>query len=321
MQSEPYLTPSRQDVITIVRSVCGQDARSVQRFATGLCHYVYDVVLDDGQRLVARIAGSDTQSLLAGGVRWSSLLRPRGVPLPALLHVDLDATVVPFAYVLLEHLPGTDLGHVYHGLTWKEKRAMAAEIVRIQRVAHALPPGRRYGYVTSPDEVPSCATWTAVVEQSLDEALETIGRVGVVEVRDAERLRQRLVHYRPYLDQVAPTPFLDDTTTKNVLVHNGRLSGIVDVDEVCYGDPIWVVALTQMALLKPGKDTDYITAWVEHLALSPEQRRVLQFYTAIFCTIFMGELGQAFNKDAAEPVDQAVVAHLTRVLNDLLAMC
>lgn len=92
--------------------------------------------------------------------------------------------------------------------------------------------------------------------------------------------------------------FLDDTTTKNVLIDQGQLSGIVDVDTVCFGDPLLTPALTQMALLKSAFDTDYISFWAEALLLNLGGRRHLALYTAIFCVIFLSELGQQFNKEA-----------------------
>jgi hypothetical protein len=47
-------------------------------------------------------------------------------------------------------------------------------------------------------------------------------------------------------DRIAPTPFLHDTTTKNVIVTSeGHFSGIVDVDDLCLGDPRYPAALTQ----------------------------------------------------------------------------
>ena len=52
------------------------------------------------------------------------------------------------------------------------------------------------------------------------------------------------------LDALPPTPFLHDTTTKNVIVTPaGSFSGIVDVDDLCFGDPRYAVALTSAALL------------------------------------------------------------------------
>jgi len=47
------------------------------------------------------------------------------------------------------------------------------------------------------------------------------------------------------LDALPPIAFLHDTTTKNVIVTpGGTFSGIVDVDDLCFGDPRHVVVLT-----------------------------------------------------------------------------
>ena len=53
-------------------------------------------------------------------------------------------------------------------------------------------------------------------------------------------LRARLCTLRgrlePYLRAVRPVAFLDEVTTKNVIVHNGELRGIIDVDYICFDD-------------------------------------------------------------------------------------
>ena len=46
-----------------------------------------------------------------------------------------------------------------------------------------------------------------------------------------------------------PICFLDDLTIKNVIVAEGKLQGIVDFDWVCYGDPLYMIALTQTAVV------------------------------------------------------------------------
>lgn len=45
-----------------------------------------------------------------------------------------------------------------------------------------------------------------------------------------------VMNFDSYTSEVKPTPFLDDTTTKNVIINDGKLSGIVDVDYVNFGD-------------------------------------------------------------------------------------
>ena len=310
--------PTEQHAADIVEATLGQRARSVQRFSTGLAHYVYDVVTEDGEALVVRIARPDTQAALAGAVYWSKRLRPLGVPLPRILHADLRAKTAPFAFLLLERLPGTDLGNVYSLLSADEKQAIAAGVVQAQQLTGSLPMGQGYGYATSYEAPFPCGAWIDVVYASLVRSRARIQQAQVVDSALVDRAEVVLARFEPYCATMEPRPFLDDTTTKNVLVHDGRLSGIVDVDVVCFGDPLWTVALTQMALLSRGYDLDYIAFWCDALNLTDEQRAVLPFYTAVFCLDFMGEVGQIFNKAHAEPVDQQYVQRLRALFEELI---
>jgi len=120
-----------------------------------------------------------------------------------------------------------------------------------------------------------------------------------------------------YFEQVRPTAFLDDATTKNVLVYQRRFSGIVDVDEVCFGDSRLTLGLTQASLLFAGFSTDYVDYWLELTGGGDEARAVVDFYSALFCVRFLSEQGQAFNKERGE-TDPAKIADLKTVLRELL---
>lgn len=310
--------PTEQHAAEIVETTLGQRARSVQRFSTGLAHYVYDVVTERGDALVVRIAREDAHEALAGAVYWSERLRPLGVPLPRILHADLHAETAPFAFLILERLPGTDLAHVYSTLSTDEKRAVATGVVHAQRATACLPPGHGFGYAASYEAPLPHRTWTGVVRASLARSRQRIAQAQVFDRAHVDRAEAALARFEPYCATIQPRPFLDDTTTKNVLVHEGRLSGIVDVDVVCFGDPLWTVALTQMALLSRGHDLDYIACWCAALHMNDEQRAALRFYTAVFCLDFMGEVGQVFNKAQAEPVDQQYVQRLNALFEELM---
>lgn len=96
------------------------------------------------------------------------------------------------------------------------------------------------------------------------------------------------------LDALPPIPFLHDTTTKNVIVTpGGTFSGIVDVDDLCFGDPRYVVALTLASLMVFDGPTRYVDAWM-NLA-SYRYDRIFRLYVALFIVDFMSEHGQAFN--------------------------
>ncbi|GJM42549.1 MAG: hypothetical protein DHS20C20_28310 [Ardenticatenaceae bacterium] len=134
-----------------------------------------------------------------------------------------------------------------------------------------------------------------------------------------DRVVSAVEAHRLYFEQIKPVPFLDDTTTKNVMVHNGKLSGIVDVDEVCFGDPLLTVALTRMSLLQGQHELNYIEYWKSFIEPDLNQEAALDIYTAMYCVIFMGEIGQKFNKDSPSPVDPDRIRLYEQILDELLA--
>lgn len=96
------------------------------------------------------------------------------------------------------------------------------------------------------------------------------------------------------IDRIEPIPFLHDTTTKNVIVtQDGSFSGIVDVDNLCFGDPRYPAALTLAVLLAYGGPTEYVSAWLRH-AEQPDDP-IVRLYVSLFLLDLMAEHGQVFN--------------------------
>ncbi len=312
--------PTEQAAADVVRRHLGKEPTRVARFPTGLANYVYDVATADGGNVVARLAPVGHGGRFAGAVYWHGRLAPRGVPLPRLLAHDAAPADATCPFMLIERLPGQDLEFAYPDLSAAQKHALARRIVAIQRAAATLPPGPGFGYALSYADTLH-PTWAALLEADLARNLRRIRATTPGSTSAAARVRAKLAAYGPALARVIPRAFLDDTTTKNVLIHDGRLSGIVDVDVVCFGDPLLTPALTQMALLSRGYDTAYIRYWSEELGLRAEQERLLALYTALCCVGFLSELGQRFNKDVAPPVEEETVRRLLGILDELLARC
>ncbi|HKY69762.1 MAG TPA: phosphotransferase, partial [Gammaproteobacteria bacterium] len=89
------------------------------------------------------------------------------------------------------------------------------------------------------------------------------------------------------LKTIPATPFLWDASERNVLVHNGKITGIVDVDELCFGDPLFVIALTSTALELEKQDTTYTDYWAELLNLDQKAKKRLAFYKLFYAAAFM----------------------------------
>lgn len=302
--------PTETDALAIAHSLSGERPLSVQRFATGIGHWVYEVRGNDGSAKVVRMGRSSQVDDFTGAIHWSNTLRPLGVPLPELLaHGEYRG----LPYLVLERLAGEDLEQVYTRLSQPERRAIAEEVCEIQCRVGRLPQGEGYGFVRFPGSQ-SHRSWADVVDASLARSRSRILQADLVSPRPVDQVSEQAKRFAGYFSRVPATPFLDDVTTKNVLVHAGRLSGIVDVDWICYGDSLFTLALTRAAILSAGANPDYTDHWCDLLALTSEQQAVVHFYTALFCVDFMSEFGQVFNH-AATALDLERLARLEKILD------
>lgn len=95
---------------------------------------------------------------------------------------------------------------------------------------------------------------------------------------------------RPYLEDIEPVCFLDDLTTKNVMVHNGALTGVVDFDCVCYGDPMFQVGLTAASVAAgyTSRCRFYIDELIRFSRPSAKERVMIELYQAVFLVNFLG---------------------------------
>jgi len=195
-------TPTESDARRLVEAALGCATVSARRFATGLCHFVYEVALADGRCVVARLATAETRDLLAGGVYWHDRLAPLGLLLPALLHADPHASR-PF--VILERLPGEDLHAVYAALGREERRAIAAAVVATQLCVTRLPEASGFGHALgyADPALRRHQTWAQVIEGMLARSRQRISTAGVTDPDAVDRVRRRLPRFAGYFSRVA----------------------------------------------------------------------------------------------------------------------
>lgn len=312
-------TPTEQDAKRILVDALGKGVKSIYRFPTGLAHYVYDVETEDAEKLVIRLTRPDMKDFFVGALHWYALLKRKNVPLPNLYFSSIDDPRFEFPVMIMERLSGNDLDVVYSRLSTEQKHDLADKLIAIQQSVATLPMGQGYGYASSVDDPTLHPQWIMVLEENIERSRQRFEVSGLVNDHAINRLIQGIYAHRAYFKSVLPTCFLDDITTKNVIVDNsGHLAGIVDVDVVAFGDPLLTLSLTRMALLSRNYDTNYTDYWAEQLQLTAQQQHAMNLYTAMFCLDFMSELGHAFNKEIPTPVDQVEVERFTGIFASLL---
>ena len=306
LPAERYEAQARE----LAARFAGTEPTSIRRFTTGAGHYVYEAAFAEWAPVVVRITQPRYRVLCESAAALSKALRPLGVPLPELL-VDGSSAALP--YLLLERLPGTDLWEVLNGLSPQALAGVATRVADAQAVVAAIGTADRYGYAASPERAP-LNTWAEVLEANLHRSRGRIKAAGLFDGDALATATQLVGAFRDRLNAVPATPFLHDTTTRNVIVApDGRFSGIVDVDDLCFGDPRYVIALTHTAVRNQSGPIEYVDRWLYRAGY--ERDALFWLYVAVFVVDFMSEHGQQFNGNQ-RPSSEQQRQHLLALFKD-----
>lgn len=274
--------------------------RAISRYAQGIGNYVYRVQCA-GKIYIFR-CGTQPDAY-KDTVYYLEKLAALHVPVPRVLgqgHIqDCD-------YLILSYIEGEDIGQVYPQLTRAEKQSIAKTVVDIQERTALL----------ELEDVTADWSWYTFLREMLDRAEERITRNGYFDPEKVARLRKAVRRLEHYFSTVRPIAYLDDISSKNLLIHEGQVSGVIDIDSMGIGDKLTYVALTNMALLDLGYDRDYVEDILEEMGADDEQRQAFLFYTLLYCVDFMGERGMTFT-DKQVAVSPAIIHKLNGIYDRL----
>jgi aminoglycoside phosphotransferase (APT) family kinase protein len=198
-------------------------------------------------------------------------LKNLGVPVPKLVGTASDGVI---SVLVLEWIPGQDLAYALPSMTAVQRRTLAGQIVEIQRQVARLPVGAGFGW-TPIDKPGEFSSWRDVVYRDL----HGLSHRFVTEIEPLFAVLEA------DLKDLPAVPFLDDLTVKNVIIDEGRLQGVVDLDHICYGDPLYWLALAETTVMLDVGDVamDYCD---ELRRLWPTCPR-LNLYEAMFAATFL----------------------------------
>ena len=238
---------------------------------------IYDVTIPEGN-VIVRLRGQDKDTL-SHTVDNIGVLAELGLPTPVVLAADTSLTRYPFRYVILKKIPGRDLLYELPDMTRAQMTRLAEQIVGFQRLVGTLPEGTGFGWghIGEGGEEP---VWFDVfrsdAERTSPESDGTI--IGDL----ARRLHQQRVRFQPYFERVRPVCFLEDLTTKNIILQDGELQGVIDFDCVCFGDPIWMIGLAAGCIVNDvgTEGLFYIEELCRCWKLDEEQHLIVAYYAA-----------------------------------------
>lgn len=280
------ICPTKEIAADVVASMTNEKALSSIRMTTGDQYFVFQVKTKTSEYVI-RMTIDEHKSKFLSAIYWQEKLIPLGVPLAKFIRTDLDGKYSKFPALLMNRLPGNDLCNIYDQLTETDKRNLAKEIVTIQSMTNALPDGYGYGIMGSYEEKPEATSWYGFLESRLSLFMDIIRKNAVFDADEIKIVIAIASDLKEELSTVRPRPFLWDASERNVIVDKGKISGIVDVDDLCFGDPLFVLALTHAALEVEGHDSVYTNYWADFLNLDKKAQLRLSFYQLFYTVVFM----------------------------------
>lgn len=278
--------PNENIAASVVASMTNEKVLSSIRLATGDQHFVF-TVKTTSLEYVLRMTKKENKNYFISAIYWQEKLIPLGIPLAKFIRSDLNEEYSPFPALLMMRLPGDDLCNVYANLTDLDKKNLAEEMVKIQSTTKALPHGLGFGITSSYENIPEFKSWYDFLMQRLHLFRDIISKNGIFDATEISKVISIANDIKKDLDTISSTPFLWDASERNVIVYKGKISGIVDVDEICFGDPLFVLGLTYSALENDGFDTLYTDYWTEALQLNKKAKLRLEFYRLFYIVVFM----------------------------------
>lgn len=278
--------PNEEIASSVVAAMTGEQVLSVSRMPTGDQNFVFAVKTTDTEYVI-RMTDVDHKQKFVAAVCWQQMLLPLGVPLAEFIKTDLDGTYSLFPALLMKRLLGDDLVNVYPNLTDSDKRDLASAIIEIQDLTKTMPEGPGFGITDSYEHAHEFKTWYEFLMQRLNLFKDHVTKNKVFDPEKITKVITVAESMKEELSSIPASPFLWDASERNVLVHNGKITGIVDVDELCFGDPLFVIALTSAALELEGLDTVYTDYWEEMLHLDMKAQQRLAFYRLFYAAAFM----------------------------------
>lgn len=289
-----------QEAIIIFENDTKKSVVQINRCSVGIANYVFSVSTAS-EKFILRC--SKEEDAYTATVYWLSKLSVCEIPIPIVLS---KGTYRSYSYLILSHIPGDDLGNVYDGLNGIEKKQIAKEVVEIQRRVSRIdiPTGMAW-------------TWNSFIDELLNRADERIKSKHYFDTEKIHTIKKLRQEMKEYFDTVQPTPYLDDISTKNLLIYKGKVSGVIDIDWIGMGDMLTFVALTKVALLNMDLDTMYIDYLLNEINPNTIEYKAFVFYCLLYCVDFMGERGMQF-LDKKIPVNEGIVKRLNDIFDILM---
>lgn len=302
-------------IAQIVGKEFGSKPGRIERMGNGICNEVYLAELG-GREVIVRLK-TEARYML-GSHNHIPLFRSKGITVPEILAEDYSKRDLPFAYQIQSKIDGHDIKDVIDTLTDEQLRAVGGEIANVFRRLIDVPNNGKFGVLWG-DGNDLVDSWAAEVERVTEVVIGWGTKTGVLDAKLEKILRWINSEYKDYFNSVRPITYFGDICAKNVMVHEGRFSGLVDLDSLAQGDPLEAIGRIKASWHGTRHGDIYSGAVMDALRLTPKHRELVTMYALLNRAFWTCENGIQFNQNTTATVDREREANDKKVVDQLLA--
>jgi hygromycin-B 7''-O-kinase len=271
------LLPDRLDLATATEIVKPRRARSVVRLTGGGNSAVFEIACADGTAVIVKVYSDPLHWKLEKEVFVYDLLRRNAVAsVPTVLAADDSKTLLPQNILVLTKLQGEHVLSILDQLDDDELATINRQIGALLRVLHDVR-FEAFGYVNGIGVVSGHATNLDYMRFQFAKKLgefETFGGDAAL----ADAIARHVAAREELLAACTEPSFChNDCHYGNVLVRDGRVSGLLDFENVLAGDPLLDLAKAHCYSRRRSEAT--LAALVDEYGELPERwREALDLY-------------------------------------------
>lgn len=287
------------DIARMITKDFGQEPKSISRMGSGICNEVYLVTLDN-KEVIARL--NKEERFLLGSHNHIPLFKSKGIVVPDILAEDYSKQIIPYAYQVLSKLEGQDIDKVIYTLTDEQLKTVAKEISNVFQQLKDVPTNGKYGVVWG-DERELVSSWGESIRHMSNVVIGWGEKTGVIDDFLRTVLEELNEKYKDYFDSVKSVLYFGDMSSKNVMIHNGQFSGLVDLDSLAQGDHLETIGRIKASWYGSHHGAVYTEAVMDAEGLDAEQRKIVTMYALLNRTYWTMENGVQFNQNTKAVVN------------------
>ena len=211
------------------------------------------------------------------------LKKKTDLPIPKVIDLDTSKKIIPQDYILLEKLPGELLKKSFTKLSHNQERKLAFELGLSLAKIHSIH-FKNVGHF-KPDKLVKDISWSKFVWGIYTDSLKSIKKGKFLDENLVRRIESFIEDNKNLLGvKFKPSLIHSDYNGGNILIHNGKITGIFDMEWSYSGHTEYELSAMNLKLIRtisPYRE-DFFRGYASKIKRRKDHEQFESFYGIIY---------------------------------------